>query len=108
MRLILLLLLAFLTNRELNSQIIFRGESDNKDKWGIRDSSGNVLVEPQFSWINKFVNGYSKVVANGRIGYINKFGNIICEPKYLEGKDFEVNILSGTTAVVKSEKDGES
>lgn len=104
MRFILLLLLAFLTNRELNSQIIFRGESDNKDKWGIRDSSGNVLVEPQFSWINKFVNGYSKVVANGRIGYINKFGNIICEPKYLEGKDFEVNILSGTTAVVKSEK----
>lgn len=104
MRLILLLLLAFLTNRELNSQIIFRGEGDNKDKWGLRDSSGNILIEPRFSWINKFVNGYSKVVANGRIGYINKFGSIICEPKYLEGKDFEVNMLSGTIAHIRSEK----
>lgn len=104
MRLILLLLLAFLTNRELNSQIIFRGEGDNKDKWGLRDSSGNILIEPRFSWINKLVNGYSKVVANGRIGYINKFGSIICEPKYLEGKDFEVNMLSGTIAHIRSEK----
>jgi len=103
MRLSLFLLLTFLAQIELNSQIIFRGDGDNKIKWGLKDSSGNILIEPQFSWINKFVNGYSKVVANGKIGYINKFGRIICEPKYLEGKDFEVNRMLGTIAYVKSE-----
>lgn len=103
MRLSIFLLLTFLAQIELNCQIIFRGDGDNKNKWGLKDSSGNILIEPQFSWINKFVNGYSKVVANGKIGYINKFGRIICEPKYLEGKDFEVNRMLGTIASVKSE-----
>ncbi|MFJ5758613.1 WG repeat-containing protein [Neobacillus sp. NPDC093182] len=55
----------------------------NDEKWGYMDESGNVLIEPQFTATQPFVEEKAIVnVENNHYGLIDKQGKFIIKPQY--------------------------
>jgi len=52
--------------------------------WGIHDSTGQVLLEPQFKSISAFNQGLAEVQKDSLWGYIDFSGNIVVEPQFNE------------------------
>lgn len=51
--------------------------------WGLADSRGHIIFEPQFNFIEKFINGFAKVqLTSGRWGVINEQGEFVLPAKY--------------------------
>ncbi len=70
-------------------------------KWGFVDSSGNIVIEPQYDDARSFSYGYAAVKKDGRWGFIDKNGKIVIEPQFNNAKDINAN---GCVFVVRSDK----
>lgn len=54
------------------------------DQWGIIDTDGNIVVEPQYGFIGPFGNGNFVVKQKWNYGVIDPDGNIVIDLKYLD------------------------
>ncbi len=45
--------------------------------WGLINSSGHEIVRPMFDVISDFINGKAEVKSLGKVGYIDRDGNLI-------------------------------
>lgn len=52
------------------------------DKWGYADSTGKVIIAPQFTEVNFFSEGRAMVYDGKKAGYINMKGEIVIPMKY--------------------------
>lgn len=52
------------------------------DKYGYIDTSGRVVIEPQFDGAWSFSEGLASVEVNGKRGYIDKSGRVVIEPQF--------------------------
>ncbi len=57
-------------------------------KWGFVNSSGEVVISPQFEDARSFANGLAAVQKDGKWGFINLDGNMVIEPQFDNAKDF--------------------
>ena len=44
-------------------------------KWGFQDSNGTVVINPIYDWVKDFSEGFAVVSFNGRLGYVDIYGN---------------------------------
>lgn len=52
-------------------------------KWGYADAQGNIVVEPVYSQVSRFADGYGAVYdENGKVGLVESTGKVVIEPKY--------------------------
>lgn len=52
-------------------------------KWGYIDSTGKIVIKPQFAWAEEFSEGLAAFEnEDGKHGYINETGKIVIEPKF--------------------------
>ncbi len=49
--------------------------------WGFIDTTGKLVIDFQYDLVTPFKNGIAQVLVDGRIGYIDKTGKYIWEPK---------------------------
>ncbi|MBQ1884053.1 MAG: WG repeat-containing protein, partial [Bacteroidales bacterium] len=67
-------------------------------KFGYIDTTGNVVIEPQFDDARDFANGLARVELDfhypTEYGYINTKGKMIIEPQFSEASDFYSNGLA--------------
>jgi len=74
-------------------------------KFGLINKKGEILLDPQFSWIHSFENGFAQVLLEKDeedqygIGLINKKGEILLDPKYDWLSDYE-------DGFIRTRKDG--
>ena len=62
-----------------NGRYIFRKDG----KQGALDTSGQVVIEPEFEWIDYFSdNGYAVAAKDGKYGLIDKDGNTVVDFVY--------------------------
>lgn len=65
-------------------------------KWGYIDSSGKIVIKPQFVWAEEFSDGRAAFEnEDGKHGYIDESGAIVIEPKF----DNWTNFSEGLAAV---------
>ncbi|HEB7537256.1 TPA: WG repeat-containing protein, partial [Campylobacter coli] len=50
--------------------------------YGIMNMQGKLIVKPQYEEIYKFSNGFYKISKEGKVGIIDKKGEIVLEPKF--------------------------
>lgn len=59
-----------------------------KEKWGFADSTGKILIDCKYEWVESFSEGVAAVGLNGKCGYINKNGSVAIPFQYDEGEKF--------------------
>jgi hypothetical protein len=64
-------------------------------KIGYIDSTGKMVIQPQFTYGGNFVNGLARVTVNGKMGFINKKGVLVVPAIY----DSAFNFYQGRAAV---------
>lgn len=64
-------------------------------KVGYIDSTGKMVIQPQFNYGGNFVNGLARVTVNGKMGFINKKGVLVVPAIY----DSAFNFYQGRAAV---------
>lgn len=69
---------------------------------GFIDTSGRVVIAPQWEFVSGFSEGYSTVMNDGLYGYINMDGELICDLIWDEARAFE----NGRAQVYKDGKVG--
>ena len=52
-------------------------DAAGKNKWGYKDASGKIIIEPKYSMYACFNDGLAAVEFNGKMGYIDKTGKVI-------------------------------
>ena len=70
-------------NTQINSQnpkIAFY--SDTKQKWGFKDSYGNVVIKPKYHYAESFRMYRAIVKTRNKYGVINMLGDYVIPPKY--------------------------
>lgn len=67
---------------------------NTKDGKGYIDTSGNVVVPPQYQIAHDFHDGLALVSYGSMNGYINKSGDIIIDSKYIKATDFSNQIAA--------------
>ena len=72
------------------------------DKDGFIDSSGGVVIKPQFDHAWPFSCGLAMVEVDGKRGYIDKTGNLVVDPKF----DMAIPFIEGFAFVSAGEKKG--
>lgn len=65
-----------------------------KDKWGFVDSTGKIVIEPQYTQAKSFSNGLAAVSTNGMWGYINTANVVRIEQTFTECKPFSNGIAA--------------
>jgi hypothetical protein len=63
-------------------------------KWGYIDTTGKLVIQPQFEWAYSFDEKLAPVVKSGKIGFIDKTGKIVIEPVYERADEFVNGIAS--------------
>ena len=63
---------------------------DDGSKIGLANINGDILLTPQFDWINIFHNGYASVLLDGKWGHIDELGNILVIPTFELDSDAEI------------------
>ena len=79
--------LAIIDNVE---EAIFVGPSDNgyvafcnrDGKYGFIDKNCNIIINPIYTSVGPFINGYAWAKYNGKEGLIDEYGNWVIEPQY--------------------------
>lgn len=69
-------------------------------KWGFADSSGKIVIEPQYTEAKSFSNGLAPVSKDGMWGYINTKGEYRIESKFTDCLPFTSN---GVAAVKEND-----
>jgi hypothetical protein len=69
-----------------------------KDKIGFINSSGKVIIEPQFAAAGNFVNGLAPARKDGYYGYIDTTGTFVIPPTYDYANDFDHGLAKVYTA----------
>lgn len=71
--------------------------------FGFMDTrSGAILIQPQFEQVNTFLRGHSVVKKGGKAGYINRKGEWLIPPQFLEAGHFPQD--TAIPAIVKTEQ----
>lgn len=65
----------------MGEAIAFQGDND---LWGFVDSSGNIVIEPQYDNAKSFSNGLGAVCKDSKWGFINTEGKIVIDLQFLE------------------------
>lgn len=60
---------------------IERPNEDDLELWGFTDTTGTIAIDFKYDEVTPFRNGIAQVLVGGHIGYINKTGKYIWEPK---------------------------
>lgn len=90
------------------SKVPFRNDAANQGKWfktqingyfGIVDSSGDILLPPEYDFIGELNSSRIRVRKNGRFGYVSKDFKPVIKTKYRNAKDF-----IGDFSIVKEDK----
>lgn len=55
---------------------------------GLVDKKKNIIIEAQYDYISKFVEGRAYYKLNGKYGFLNEYGQQITEAVYSEVSDF--------------------
>lgn len=78
------------------------------DKYGYINSEGDIVIEPQFDWADRFSEGLAAIRTgddnlgyNGKYGYINPQGEVVIEPNFMSAGSF-----SNGWARVKQDREG--
>jgi hypothetical protein len=62
--------------------------------YGFADEAGNVVIQPQYSWVGHFSNGMARFSTNGesagKWGYIERTGQTVIPPQFDSAEDFEL------------------
>lgn len=56
-------------------------------KWGFIDTTGTIVIEPQYEDARSFANGAAAVKIKGKWGYIDESGKVVIEPIFQDAKD---------------------
>lgn len=82
------LLTSFIFAQESSSGNLFKIKVN--DKYGFIDSSGKIVIEPQFQGVYDFSDGLAKIHTSGEFdtAYIDKTGKVVIEPKFDIGGNF--------------------
>lgn len=65
--------------------------------WGFVDTTGKMVIKPEFSEARGFVNDLAAVKKGDQFGYINQKGHWVIEPRFTRATDFNAQ---GTALVV--------
>lgn len=59
-------------------------------KWGFADTTGKIVIAPQFEWAHDFSEGLAavRVGVRGKWGYIDKTGAVVIKPQFDEAHKF--------------------
>lgn len=71
-------------------------------KWGFVDTSGNVIIEPQFEGAKSFSHGLAAICKDEKWGFINEAGEIAIEYQFVDADYFN----SEMNCFVKTSSDG--
>lgn len=71
-------------------------------KWGYKDESGKVVIEPKYSEAFEFKEGMACVEMDEKCGFINKAGEIVIDIQY----DTACSFSEGLASVTKEDKCG--
>ena len=64
-------------------------------KWGYIDSTGKIVVKPQFAWAEEFSEGLAAFEnEDGKHGYIDETGRVVIEPKFDNWTDFSEGLAA--------------
>lgn len=63
--------------------------SNKQFKFGYIDSTGKMVIEPQYDEGKRFSEGLASVNINGKIGFIDKNGDFIIRPTFAFSQDFQ-------------------
>ena len=61
---------------------------ENK-KWGFMDREGDIMVPPNFDYVESYSEGLALVIKNQKLGFIDKAGKIIIPIDYDDGESFK-------------------
>jgi hypothetical protein len=64
------------------------------ERGGYIDSSGKVVVEPQFERTDDFAEGLGRICVGKMYGFIDSSGKIVIEPKYNNANDFSEGLAA--------------
>jgi hypothetical protein len=56
--------------------------------WGFMDSSGYVVINPDYSMVSEFQDGLARVVSYSKTGFVNLKGEEVVKPYYDSASDF--------------------
>jgi hypothetical protein len=64
-------------------------------KWGYIDSSGKIVIKPQFAWAEEFSEGLAAFEnEDGKHGYIDEMGRVVIEPKFDNWTEFSEGLAA--------------
>jgi len=64
-------------------------------KWGYIDSTGKIVIKPQFVWAEEFSEGLAAIESeNGKHGYIDESGRVVIEPIFDNWTDFSEGLAA--------------
>ncbi|MEH7255541.1 WG repeat-containing protein [Neobacillus niacini] len=66
----------------------------NQEKWGYMDESGKMVIEPQFTETQSFIEGKAIVNVENNYGLIDKQGKFIIKPKYSSLLNLDENLYA--------------
>ncbi len=70
--------------------------SESNHKWGFIDESGNYVVEPKYSDVSSFSEGFAPVCLGAKWGFIDKSGRLTIEPQF----EYVLPFCDGLAAVL--------
>lgn len=77
-----------------------------KEKYGVIDKTGTIVIPAKFSMIGKFKNGLAPAKTDSLYGYINTKGNWIIKPKYINAEPFSNGLAAVSRGSVLDQKWG--
>ena len=106
----LLIIVSVLTLISCNNKTIEEPESielypaykkeGNQKKWGYLGNDGSFIIEPKFELTEEFnEKGLGKIYLEGKIGLIDKNGEIVLEPVYDAIGDMEEGVFSAVKVI---------
>lgn len=75
-------------DRDINS--FKEGETNSvRSKFGFADKKGRIVIEPTYRHVGNFSEGLAYAGDDGKVGYINRYGDTIIEPIFDWAEDFK-------------------